>query len=215
MDKFANQFFSMRMMALAMIIFFVAIGGATLLESTYDTQTSKLYVYNATWFNLLLTYLAMNLIANIIRHRMIQMKKWGSLLFHVSFLIILIGAAITRFASFEGMMLIAEGEKSDFIYSSTPHVAYRITDKKVQLTNDIPVYMSEWEAWNGFYEDENFPGRKGEIEIEYVDYHKNMIDSLVTNDSIKESSIELNYLGESQFVPQEWISEFRWSFILL
>ena len=48
MDKFANQFFSMRMMAIAMVIFFVAIGGATLLESTYDTQTSKLYVYNAT-----------------------------------------------------------------------------------------------------------------------------------------------------------------------
>ena len=203
MDKFANQFFSMRMMAIAMVMFFVAIGGATLLESTYDTQTSKLYVYNATWFNLLLTYLAMNLIANIIRHRMIQMRKWGSLIFHVSFLIILVGAAITRFASFEGMMLIAEGDKSDFIYSSTPHVAYRITDKKVQLTNDIPVYMSEWKAWNGFEEDEVFPGRKGEILIEYVDYHKNMIDSIVTNDSIKESSIELVYLGESKFIPEQ------------
>lgn len=202
MDKFANQFFSMRMMAFAMIIFFVAIGGATLLESTYDTQTSKLYIYNATWFNLLLTYLALNLIANIIRHRMFQLKKWATLLFHISFIVILIGAAVTRFSSFEGMMLIPEGSSSDFLYSSNPNVSYRITDKKVQLTNDIPVYMSELDWWNGFDNSENFPGRKGEILFEYVDFHKNMIDSVVTHDSIKESSIELVHLGESKFISQ-------------
>lgn len=207
MDKFANHFFSMRMMAIAMIIFFVAIGGATLLESTYDTQTSKLYIYNATWFNLLLTYLSLNLIANIIRHRMFQLKKWALLIFHVSFLVILIGAAITRFASFEGMMLIPEGGTSDFLYSSNPHVSYRITDKKVQLTNDLPVYMSELDWWNGFdkteYLTEQFGKRSGEnVQIEYVDYHKNMVDSMVTHDSIKESSIELVHLGESKFISR-------------
>ncbi|MFK7786462.1 MAG: cytochrome c biogenesis protein CcsA [Crocinitomicaceae bacterium] len=207
MDKFANQFFSMRMMAIAMIIFFVAIGGATLLESAYDTQTSKMYVYNATWFNLLLVYLSMNLIANIIRHRMVQTKKWGSLLFHVSFLVILIGAAITRFVSFEGVMLIPEGGTSDFLYSSQTHVSYRITDKKVQLTNDLPVYLSELDWWNGFDETETltkeFGALKGkEVDIEYVGFKKNMIDSMVTNDSIKESAIELVYLGESQFIAQ-------------
>lgn len=203
MDKFANQFFSMRMMAIAMIIFFIAIGGATFLESTYDTQTSKLYIYNAMWFNLLLTYLGLNLIANIMRHRMIQMKKWAILLFHVSFIVIIIGAAITRFVSFEGMMVIAEGDSEDFIYSSNPHVSYRITDKKLQLTNDYPVYLSELKWWNDFSLTESYPGREGEINIDYVDYRKNMIDSLVTNDSIKESSIELVHLGESKFIPQD------------
>lgn len=202
MDKFANQFFSMRMMAIAMFVFFVAIGGATFLESAYDTQTSKLYIYNAMWFNLLLTYLALNLIANIMRHRMIQMKKWAVLLFHVSFIVILIGAAVTRFASFEGMMVIPEGEKTNFMYSSNPHISYRITDKVQQLTNDYPKFLSEWDMWNGFSLDENFPGRKGEITIDYVDYHKNMVDSVITNDSIKEASLELVYLGESRFIPQ-------------
>lgn len=192
----------MRMMAIAMFVFFVAIGGATFLESTYDTQTSKLYIYNAMWFNLLLTYLALNLIANIMRHRMIQMKKWAVLLFHVSFIVILIGAAVTRFVSFEGMMVIPEGEKTNFLYSSNPHISFRITDKVQQLTNDYPKFLSEWDMWNGFSLDENFPGRKGEITIDYVDYHKNMVDSVVTNDSIKEASLELVHLGESRFIPQ-------------
>lgn len=202
MDKFANQFFSMRMMAIAMLIFFVAIGGATFIESTYDTQTSKLYIYNAMWFNLLLTYLALNLIANIMRHRMIQLGKWAVLLFHVSFIVILIGAAVTRFVSFEGMMVIPEGEKTNFMYSSNPHISYRITDKVQQLTNDYPKFLSEWDTWNGFTLDENFPGRNGEITIEYVDYNKNMVDSIVTNDSIKESSLELVHLGESRFISE-------------
>lgn len=202
MDKFANQFFSMRMMAVAMFVFFVAIGGATLLESTYDTQTSKLFIYNAMWFNLLLTYLALNLIANIMRHQMIQNKKWAVLLFHISFIVILIGAGVTRFVSFEGMMVIAEGETSNFMYSTSPHVSYRITDKKVQLTNDYPVFMSELDWWNDFEQTESYPGRKGEISIKYLDYHKNMIDSVVTNDSIKESSIELVHLGKSRFIPE-------------
>jgi cytochrome c-type biogenesis protein CcsB len=192
----------MRMMAIAMFVFFVAIGGATLLESTYDTQTSKLFIYNAMWFNLLLTYLALNLIANIMRHRMIENRKWAVLLFHVSFIVILIGAGVTRFVSFEGMMVIGEGEKTNFMYSSSPHVSYRITDKVQQLTNDYPLYLSELDAWNDFELSEEFPGRKGEISIEYLDYHKNMIDSLVTNDSISESSIELNHLGESRYIPE-------------
>lgn len=202
MDNFANHFFSMRMMAIAMFIFLVAIAGATFLESTYDTQTSKLFIYNAMWFNLLLTYLALNLIANIMRHRMIQLRKWSVLLFHVSFIVILIGSAVTRFASFEGMMIIPEGDKTNVLYSSNPHISYRITDKVQQLTNDYPKFLSEWDVWNGFELDEIFPGRKGEITIEYVDYQKNMIDSLVTNDSIKESSLELVHLGESRFIPQ-------------
>lgn len=202
MDKFANQFFSMRMMAIAMIVFFLAIGGATFLESAYDTETSKLYIYNATWFNLLLAYLALNLIANIIRHKMFQLKKWALLLFHVSFIVILIGAAVTRFVSFEGMMLIAEGESEDFIYSSNPHVSYRITDKQLQLTNDYPVYLSELDWWNGFSITENFPNHKGAISIEYVDFHKNMVDSVITHDSIKESAIELMHLGQSKFLPE-------------
>ena len=75
MEKLAKIFFSMRMMAAGMIVFFLAIGWATLLESQFDIQTAKIMIYNALWFELLLAYLCINLIANIFNYRMYRREK--------------------------------------------------------------------------------------------------------------------------------------------
>ena len=69
MKNILKPLFSMRLMALAMLIFLVAIGWATILESKYDIQTAKIFVYNASWFEVLLVYLAINLIVNIFRYK--------------------------------------------------------------------------------------------------------------------------------------------------
>ena len=47
MEKIARSLLSMRMMAIAMIVFLVAIGWATILESNHDIQTAKILIYNA------------------------------------------------------------------------------------------------------------------------------------------------------------------------
>ena len=67
MEKFSKAFFSMRMMATGMIVFLLAIATATFLESAYDIQTAKIIVYNAKWFEILLVYLGLYLIANIFK----------------------------------------------------------------------------------------------------------------------------------------------------
>ncbi len=99
----------MRMMAIAMFLFLAAIGTATFLESIYGIQTAKILIYNATWFEILLGYLCFSLIANIFRYKMYQREKMALFAFHLSFIIIMIGAGITRYISFEGLMLIREG----------------------------------------------------------------------------------------------------------
>ena len=179
MEKFARGFFSMRMMAVAMFIFFIAIATATMVESVYDTQTAKIYIYNAIWFDLLLVYLGFNLIANIMRYRMFRREKVAALFFQLAFIIILIGAAVTRFVSFEGSMLIREGEKTDFIYSSDPYLWYKVDDKKLQYTHDHKMLLSEMDAWNDFSYNIDFPKHKTPIKIEYVDFQKDMIKSNV------------------------------------
>ena len=73
--KTIQNLFSMRMMALGMLIFLVAIALATILESKYDIQTAKLFIYNAKWFEILLVYLLINLIVNIFRYRMFSREK--------------------------------------------------------------------------------------------------------------------------------------------
>lgn len=206
MEKFAQSFFSMKMMTLGMFIFLFAIGAATFLESIYDTQTARIIIYNALWFEILLTYLGMNLISNIFKYQMYKREKIASLAFHLSFIIVLIGAGATRYISFEGMMMIREGEKSNIIMSSDPHLWFKINDGKMQYSYNEKMLMSEITA-NDFSIDVDFPNHKTPVTIEYVNFQKKMIDSLVINDSIngfvldiKTNGMKSNYLEKNNFL---------------
>lgn len=206
MDKLIRSFFSMRWMAIALIIFFVAIGAATFLESIYDIETAKILVYNAKWFEFLLVYLTFNMVVNIFRYNMFQREKIAVLMFHISFIVIMIGAAITRYISFEGLMIIKEGQQSDFIYSSEPNLWFRINDGEKQYTLTRQLYLSEVTN-NNFSIDVDFPGHKSEIKIEYVDFQKNMIDSLVTADSIQGSGLEFVIQGMPFLLLEDEVSD--------
>ncbi len=199
MDKLIRSFFSMRWMTVGLTIFFLAIGTATFLESIYDIQTAKILVYNAKWFEFLMVYLTFNMIVNIFRYNMFQREKIAVLMFHVAFIVIMIGAAITRYVSFEGLMIIKEGQQANFIYSSTPNLWFRINDGQKQYTLSREMYLSEVTN-NDFSIDVDFPGHQSEIEISYVDYQKNMIDSLVTADTIKGSGLEFVIQGQPFFL---------------
>jgi cytochrome c-type biogenesis protein CcsB len=206
MEKISKALFSMRMMALAMIIFLLAIAAATFIESAYDVQAAKLIIYNALWFEILLLFLSVNLIANIFRYQMFKREKIAMLTFHLSFLVIIIGAAITRYISFEGLMIIPEGQESNIIYSSDPHLWLKINDGKLQYTYAEKMFMSEITS-NDFDIPIDFPNHKTPVKIEYVNFQKKMIDSLVTNDSINATSLEIvtdgmrpNYLCEGNFL---------------
>ncbi len=121
---------SMKMMAVLMLIFAVASGYATFIENDYGTMTAQAVVYKARWFEVLLIVLAINLVINIVRFKMIQQKKILILLFHVSFLVILAGAAVTRYYGFEGMMHIREGHASNLLTSSDTYLKAVFTDKE-------------------------------------------------------------------------------------
>ena len=206
MEKFSRFFFSMRMMVIGLVVFLVAIAWATILESIYDIQTAKILVYNAFWFEVLLTYLGINLIANIFRHRMYRREKIAVLMFHLAFIVIIIGSAITRFVSIEGLMLIREGAQTDFFYSSDPYLWFKINDGEMQYSYNEQMFMSEVTS-NDFELDIAFPKHKTPIQIEYVAFQKKMIDSLIVNDSIATTSLEIitdgmssNYLSEGGFL---------------
>ncbi len=113
---------SMRTMAVLMLVFAVAIGYATFIENDFGTPTAKAMVYNARWFEVLLALLAVNLTYNIVRFKMWRKGKGLVFLFHLSFLVILLGAAITRYVGYEGMMHIREGETENRITTSATYL---------------------------------------------------------------------------------------------
>lgn len=105
-----------------LLVFAAAMGTATFVENDFGTQTARTVIYNAWWFEWVMILLGLNFIANIFRYKLYVKRKWPVLLFHISFLVILIGAGITRYTSFEGVMRIREGESSNIMISDKNYV---------------------------------------------------------------------------------------------
>jgi len=118
MDKKIFSFlFSTRLMAVLFIVFAAAMAAGTFIESKYNTDTARILVYNARWFEVIMVFFVINFIGNIKRYQLLQKSKWASLTLHLAFILIIVGAFITRYISFEGMMPIREGEVSNQIFS--------------------------------------------------------------------------------------------------
>ena len=118
MDKKIVSFlFSTRLMALLFIVYAVAMGAGTFIESKYNTDTAKILVYNAWWFEAIHVFFMINFIGNIKRYQLLKKEKWATLLLHLSFVFIILGAFVTRYISYEGMMPIREGAAENQIFS--------------------------------------------------------------------------------------------------
>lgn len=118
MDKKILSFlFSTRLMAFLFIVFAVAMAVGTFIENDYNTDTARIWVYNAWWFEVIMVFFVINFIGNIQRYQLWKKEKWATLVLHFSFIFIIVGAFITRYISFEGMMPIREGAAEKRFYS--------------------------------------------------------------------------------------------------
>nr|WP_294922038.1 cytochrome c biogenesis protein CcsA [uncultured Flavobacterium sp.] len=118
MDKKIFSFlFSTRLMAVLFLTFAIAMGIGTFIESKYNTDTARILIYNTWWFEAIMVFFMINFFGNIKRYQLLKKEKWATLLLHVAFIFILLGAFITRYISYEGMMPIREGAAENQIYS--------------------------------------------------------------------------------------------------
>lgn len=126
MNKIISFLSSTRLMAVLFIVFAFAMGIATFIENEYNTDTAKLLVYNAKWFELIMLFFLFNFLGNIKRYQLHKKEKWATLVLHLSFILILVGAFVTRYISFEGVMPIQEGESSNQIISDRTYLTYMV-----------------------------------------------------------------------------------------
>lgn len=130
-------------MAVLLLVYAFAMAYATFLENDYGTPTAKALIYEAKWFELIMVLLILNFIGNIGRYRLWKREKWPVLVFHLAFILIFIGGAITRYISFEGTMHIREGETSNEIVTDKNFLKIQIEEKGDVLNyQDIPYLMS-------------------------------------------------------------------------
>src|SRR5690606_7306216 len=126
MSKIISFLSSTRLMAVLFIVFAAVMGIATFIENEYNTDTARILVYNAKWFETIMLIFVFNFIGNIKRYNLLSKGKWDTLILHLSFILILVGAFVTRYISFEGMMPIREGETVNQFYSDKTYLTVMV-----------------------------------------------------------------------------------------
>jgi hypothetical protein len=170
----------MRAMLVFLIIFAFSVAAATFIENDFGTETAKSVVYNARWFELLLTLLTVNLIVNLVRHRLWRKGKRFSLLFHVAFIFIFVGAGLTRYLGHEGTMHIREGGTSDYISSDNAYLQIRARNGGEVKYAERPLLLS---AISDKSFEDTVPLAGEEIKVRYKDFIVNAGQTVVEDEN--------------------------------
>ncbi|MBN1985730.1 MAG: cytochrome c biogenesis protein CcsA [Prolixibacteraceae bacterium] len=180
MKKFVSFFFSMLFTGILLVIFAIAIAYATFIENDFGTITAKILIYNSRWFEALLLLLCINLTGSVFKYQLISRKKWPVLLFHISFIVILIGAVITRYHGYEGTMHIREGNSSNTIVSDFTVVQVKATSGNQAVVEEKEVKFSPYTA-NRYSETIEIDGKK--ITVKNLLYMPSAAESVVIDPS--------------------------------
>jgi cytochrome c-type biogenesis protein CcsB len=165
--KIYSFLFSTRLMAALFLVFAIAMGVGTFIESKYNTDTARIWVYNSWWFEGIMLFFVINFFGNIKRYQLYKREKWATLLLHLSFIFIISGAFITRYISFEGMMRIREGESSSQFMSEKAYLTVYVDGiyegKMMRRIFEKPLLLSP--VTNNYFSiDKEFAGIPFEIE---------------------------------------------------
>ena len=188
MELLKKTLFSTRLMAVLFLGFGLAMGIGTFVESKYSTETARIWIYNAWWFEAIMVFFVINFGGNMFRYRLFRWEKWPVLTLHLSWILIIIGAFVTRYISFEGMMPIREGATERIFYSDKTYLTAFIDGeingepKRKILEEDLiatPEGLKSNLPWKSDYNGQA-------VTISYVDFIKGAKEGLVPNDNGKE-----------------------------
>ncbi|WP_372773820.1 cytochrome c biogenesis protein CcsA [Mangrovibacterium sp.] len=181
MKKLSAVLFSMLTTSCLFVIFAIAIGYATFIENDYGTQTAQILIYDAIWFEVFLALTGINLIGGLFYYKAFKLKRWSMVLFHLAFIVMLVGAAITRFYSYEGTMHIREGDSSNIMVTTQAYIRLEATDKAgEEITKEWPVSLSPY-TYANFSKSVFIDGL--EVVLEIDDFIPNGIESVVADET--------------------------------
>lgn len=120
-------------MGVLFIVFAVSMAAATFIENDYGSAAAYDSVYDTRWFEFILLLLAVNLAGQVFIFKLYRWSKLTVFLFHLAFIVILAGAAITRYFGWEGSMHIREGEDQNKCYSNERYIGFELKDSSGEI----------------------------------------------------------------------------------
>jgi len=132
--KYLKFLFSPVFMGILFVLFAVAMAAATFFENDFGAAAAYSYFYNSRWFELILLLLTVNLVGRLIILKLYRKEKLPVFMFHLSFVLMIAGAGITRYFGWEGSMHIREGEEENNCYSNDKYIGYTVKDAAGNIT---------------------------------------------------------------------------------
>jgi len=150
--KLLRAFGSLWFAAVLLMLCVVAMASATVFESMHGTEQALHEFYLSRWFELLLTLLGINVLAAMLARLPFTRHHVGFVVTHVSIVIILLGAIVTKLWGIDGQIGVYEGESvAEFTVREDTLVALsRVDGSKAEI--DLAA-----SAFSGFHIVQNPP----------------------------------------------------------
>ena len=124
MKNFLKSVGDLRISIALFLLFALFCALATFIESAYGTPTAWAMIYGTAWFGYIQLLLGINLLCAMFAYKMFRLKKLPLMIFHFSFLFILLGSAMTRYGGFEGMLHIREKDENSIMQSAKSTIRF-------------------------------------------------------------------------------------------
>ena len=140
MGSLLKSLLSIKVAVFLLFVFGITSGVATFIENDFGAQGSWSVVYTTKWFEAIQIYLAILIMYNMYKYKVFKTKSLPAFIFHISFVVILIGAGMTRYFGYEGMLHIREGQTDNRVLSSDSFImanatkdnkTYSVSKKKI------------------------------------------------------------------------------------
>ena len=173
MSKTIKILASPLLMALVVIAFAVSSAIATFIENDFGTVAARALIYNAWWFEFIMILLTINFLTSIFTRKLYRKEKFAVMLFHIGFVVILMGAGVTRYFGQEGMMHIREGHTAAWFTSSDKYLNIDVNGKNLLAKQVNFTLVSR----NRFSKSFKIDGKQ--LNLQLTDYVPNAEESVV------------------------------------
>jgi len=175
MKKLLNFLISPATTIFILLLGITSMAVATFIENDFGSEAARNAVYNAWWFELLFLLFAVNLIGNIFRFKLYKRQKFTLFIFHTALIVMIAGAAITRYFGFEGTMHIRECESSSVIVTGNKSI--NITLSKGGKSKHYKWSEEEIQSTKDFSDDIEVADKKLNLSVQY--YYPNAVERAV------------------------------------
>ena len=114
MKAYFERFFSSFVTSLVLLLIYaVILAVATFVEKYKGTAVVQAVFYYSPCFFLLQFLLVINFVMAVRKHHVLKRGRWGLVMTHVAFVVILLGAFVSFLTGVEGVLHLREGERSN------------------------------------------------------------------------------------------------------